>query len=563
MPQTRLVFLGTGRGDHATAGNNGGAVIDMDTGDELLELPGGLSTLSPDGSLVLTRNDPLEPWDVARQQKLREFKANFSVAWFSPTGSKVVGSTGGGRILVFDLEFGDLLFEMRGRGSAAVRIQMTDDESRIATFGGDGSAVWDIASPLLSTMGSVEFPASLEGEPAFFGLVGSFISSEYLVTNRLVYAGARSIIEDIPTTTGYDETTVFDLETGEVINSYPGLLLAVVPGGDTVALQRSGPLKELTASETAGQAPPGAYLPYERVVITDLVTGELIMELEGLCLWYDGPPSSLDFVETEECVGYPGPWREYVNNARFSSDGSLLAMAGKTGRFAVWAVETGKMIWSRDTEDGMDGALTLFDANVAFSPDDQHLVISLFNGVDGLEQPGIIEVREVGSPDVVVAKFRTDVGGPSKMEFTPDGRLLVLNDQALNVIVVDTEDWERVHTLSGQQGVYFPDIAVDPTGRFVATAGRDGVSIVRNLETGEEVQRFTAPRTPFGLRNVEWVDETTLMLGTRPWAVLVTLDPATLVETARSKLTRSFTDEECVTYNIDPCSTLEEMKTGS
>ncbi len=42
----------------------------------------------------------------------------------------------------------------------------------------------------------------------------------------------------------------------------------------------------------------------------------------------------------------------------------------------------------------------------------------------------------------------------------------------------------------------------------------------------------------------------------------MTLDVETLLETARSRLTRTFTPEECNTYDIDPCPTLEELRVG-
>lgn len=522
-----------------------GVVVERETGVELLDLPGGLSTLSPDGTLVLTGNNPLELWTVETGEKLREFKANFHVAWFSSSGSMVYGSSVDGRVLVFDADTGDLLFELRGHSGAVVRIQMTEDESRIATFSDDSSVrMWDVTSPLISTSGSTVFPASFEGEHAFFQLTDSYITTDHLLAKRAVFENEEPLSQDIPSTSGLDETTVFSLDTGDAVNSYLGSLVAVSPDGTVAALQSSGSLVEW---------PEGVYVPYGPLVIADPLTGASITVLDGLCQWYDGAPSDRsDFIETNECEGYPGPWREYVNHAFFSGDGSLLAMAGETGRFAVWDVETGEMIWSRDTESGEDMGLDFTEANVAFSPDGRYLVVALRENIEVLETDSF---KEVGG-------FKTDFGSASRMEFTPDGSLLVLNDQALNVIVVDTEDWERVHTLSGQQGFYFSDIAVDPTGRFVATAGLDGESRVWDLESGELVQHFVLPKATLGLRNVAWVDESTLMVGSRFWAVLLTVDTEALIETARERLTRSFTAEECSTYNIDPCPTLEEVKTG-
>ena len=43
---------------------------------------------------------------------------------------------------------------------------------------------------------------------------------------------------------------------------------------------------------------------------------------------------------------------------------------------------------------------------------------------------------------------------------------------------------------------------------------------------------------------------------------LVTIDTDELLEIARSRVTRTFTETECTTYRIDPCPTLEDIKTG-
>ena len=43
---------------------------------------------------------------------------------------------------------------------------------------------------------------------------------------------------------------------------------------------------------------------------------------------------------------------------------------------------------------------------------------------------------------------------------------------------------------------------------------------------------------------------------------LYTIDPDELLDIARSRVTRGFTETECMQYNIDPCPTLEEIRKG-
>ena len=62
-------------------------------------------------------------------------------------------------------------------------------------------------------------------------------------------------------------------------------------------------------------------------------------------------------------------------------------------------------------------------------------------------------------------------------------------------------------------------MALDPTGRFAATAGWDSESWVWDLERREVVHRFSFPALNGGMLNVQWFDEETLVLGSEDWAV--------------------------------------------
>ena len=537
----------------AVGGESEGRLINLDNGEEL-SLPVGMTALNADGSLVLAGNNPLELWSVDEPTKLREFKADFRMAWFSPTGRMVFGGTSDGRIVVFDTETGDLLFELRGHQGAIRSLQMTEDEKHIGSFADDGARVWDIGTPLLSTANRFEISSDSGGVPAIFQTTDMFVTEDHVLAKRGVCIDPDCDLAGERPPGLFDQTVVYDRRTGSEVASYDGGLLAVAPNESTVALQQTGVPVNLSDEDLAGQAAAGKYIPYGRVVMADVTTGTTITTLEGLCVWYtEGPVRSDAAIPTEECLGYPGPWRDYVHYAAFSPDGALLAMAGNTGRYAVWDIETGEAIWTRDTESGKDLDLLALHTNVSFSPDGQFLLVA---------QRRNIEVLEIGSFETV-AEFQTDGGAPTAMEFTADGKLLVINDVRLNVHVIDTGSWERIHTLTGQQGIWFPDVAVDPTGRFAATAGLDNESRVWDLQRGEEVQRFTAIPISQGLRNVDWIDEDTVLLGNRRWAVPMTLDPETLLSAARGRLTRSFTDQECVAYGIDRCRTFKEMTTGA
>ena len=45
-------------------------------------------------------------------------------------------------------------------------------------------------------------------------------------------------------------------------------------------------------------------------------------------------------------------------------------------------------------------------------------------------------------------------------------------------------------------------------------------------------------------------------------AVIITLDPDEMIDVAHARLTRGFKPQEYATYGIDPCPTLEEIRSG-
>ncbi len=90
--------------------------------------------------------------------------------------------------------------------------------------------------------------------------------------------------------------------------------------------------------------------------------------------------------------------------------------------------------------------------------------------------------------------------------------------------------------------------------RFLAV-GRD-LSIV-DLELGAIVQSFPIS----GVSDVHCLYDATLLIGTSTGVfAAVSRDLDQLGDIATAGLTRSFTAEECATYGIDPCPTLEEIR---
>jgi WD40 repeat protein len=141
------------------------------------------------------------------------------------------------------------------------------------------------------------------------------------------------------------------------------------------------------------------------------------------------------------------------------------------------------------------------------------------------------------------------------VRFAPTGDLLVSARFIQGVADVwDTGTGERVATLEGHTG-FVLNVAFDPTGERVATAGADGSVRVWDPRTGRQklALRLAVPQTawdveftPDGKRLITtWADGVT-----RVW----TLDLDELIDIARDRLTRGLTTAECKQYlHVDSC----------
>ena len=99
--------------------------------------------------------------------------------------------------------------------------------------------------------------------------------------------------------------------------------------------------------------------------------------------------------------------------------------------------------------------------------------------------------------------------------------------------------------------------AFSPSGDLLALGDENFVLIV-DVEEQQVIRRLPIA----GASSFWWFDEETFLVGTAfpaRW-VSVSLDVAGLDQAGRDSVTRSFTDAECSEYRIDPCPTLDEIR---
>ena len=149
----------------------------------------------------------------------------------------------------------------------------------------------------------------------------------------------------------------------------------------------------------------------------------------------------------------------------------------------------------------------------------------------------------------------------------PDGSTLISADLDGRIVAFDASTWETVVSWQAHDA-RLRGIAISPDGALLATTGEDNVVKIWDIGalTGDSpssarpllLDRIPAPRPS----DAAWLDIETLAVfpaaGARFMVVPLSIDD--LVSTSQARLTRGFTTGECATYLIDPCPTLDEIR---
>jgi signal transduction histidine kinase/type II secretory pathway pseudopilin PulG len=192
----------------------------------------------------------------------------------------------------------------------------------------------------------------------------------------------------------------------------------------------------------------------------------------------------------------------------FSADGRLLSARYLGGGIAIWNLDSGRTIFRHDL-----GQIRGLSSPARFSRDHRFLVAPVYSPRDGMAVfetqsgrmagffPEFSSYRHAAvhpaaplfaantESNVVVVNWesreRTEfpfVSGSRKLEWTPDGRHLIIGGNSLEVEVWDFANRQR-RTLGAHKGdVWF--LAVAPDGLRLATCAEDGLSRIWDLRSG-------------------------------------------------------------------------------
>jgi WD40 repeat protein len=177
-------------------------------------------------------------------------------------------------------------------------------------------------------------------------------------------------------------------------------------------------------------------------------------------------------------------------------------------------------------------------------------------------------IRSVESGEMITELHPETLYTPV-IEISPDSSLLYAADWEGGVIVYDTLTGELIATWEAHDE-FFRGLAFSPDGQRLVTTGNDefvkiwDVSSIRDRSdvSGSPplLDRIPAPKSSDAIWLTE--DQLVVFLADGPRWFEVSVSVEGVIAEAQARLTRSFTLDECSTYLIDPCQTLEEIKGG-
>lgn len=492
----------------ATASADGTAKIwDARTGNLILTLSGHTQPVvgvafSPDGTRLATASDDstAKIWDAQTGRELLTLSGHTnsltSIA-FSPDGRRVATASIDRKAIVWDAEKGTILFNFLGHGAAVDSVAFSPDGNRLVTASRDNTAkVWDL-SPTREWL-------TLSG-PSIRGFGAS--------------ADGKRVAAAYPDGT----VQVWDTLSGAPLITLPGkgLQEGKPEGSGDVSLFQGilgSPFRDLQQGEREGTgivafSPDGSRLVRSNddktVRVWDVAAGKVLFELMG-------------------------DWSTPIGVA-YSPDGSQIATTRSSDYTAeVWDAASSRRVFTLSATDGN---------SIAFSPDGNLIATGYLS--------------DVMLSDAHTGKFKDILTGQTVpvfgLAFSPDGKRLVTGSRDGTAIVWDLATGKQLFTLSGHTSSVFA-VAFSHDGTRIATGSYDGTTKIWDAATGKEL--LTLYGHTGKVNGVAFTpDDTRLITSSEDGTIrFYLLRIEDLIALARTRLTRSWTTEECQKYlHVDQC----------
>lgn len=520
-------------GKHIASGGLDGLTIiwDMSTGDALHQLVSHADaveelTFSPDGKWLVTAGDDaaMRIWDAntgALLQEYTDFTGVVLGATFSPDGRQFAFSDGSLHVWQFSQDGDTINNQELFTLPAAVSDSFSPDGKFIAGTGGSdpgGNAVsiWDattgrevitlsghtggVMGLAFSPEGKSLASTSLDGTVKIWSLTPG--NEGVAVSSPLAGFGTRIAYNpnkrEFVTNGGDGTAIVWNAETGEPRLTLAGHNLEVL----NVAFSSDG--KRIATGSLDGTT-----------IIWDATTSEKLFTLVG---------------------------HEFgVRDIAFIPTGNLIATGGFDGTAKIWNANSGTLLHEITGHQGLV-------LGVAFSPDGTHLATSSTDAT--------AKIWDVKSGELLLT-LEGHEDGIRDIAYSPDGALIATGSGDGTAVLWDAATGAKKLTLVGHTSGIF-SVAFSQDGKLLATGSDDNTAKIWDLATNQVI--LTLPGSKGGVGGVAFgpsEDGARLFIASADGIVRsFLLQVEELLTLAESRVTRSFTLEECQRYlHLEQCST--------
>ena len=496
-----------------SVGETGPRLVEVATGQVLAEAPGSdfwNHAISPDGSLVaaaaLTDRSVwlFETDTMVQRDRLTGLPDAVEGLRFSDDGHWVIAGSAGDGVIVWDVDSGEHEHVLKATGPGW-SLDLDDEESLLYVAGPNGEiSTWDLSGTRQGEIDTVD--------------INSWVQSNSIVGTRSQAAFTSFLFPDfdaIVRTFGPDSG---QLDASIDVNLYWGP--AVLPDGRLVVFPEPSP-------DEAGP-----------VVVWDPEDDSRI-PLVG-CHAFKGD-GNVAFLEEGEAVCIDGgdDWLPAVG-LWVDPAGERLLISTADGEMLTFDARTLEFIERAFFDDGSSGVEAFGGDWIVFSDSKTNLPV-------GTTKLTIVDTESFE----VITEFRGAVP-----EIDEVGSRLSVHDLDGGIDIYDTTTWERVAKLRAGEA-RIRGLEFSPGGSMLASGAVDGFLRIWDVEAGVELHRIPIESPS----DAYWIDDEHLVVGTQ-WGLwtTITLNTDELVDIALDRLTRGLTTEECATYRIDPCPTLEDVR---
>lgn len=422
---------------------------------------------------------------------------------FTPDGSRILTAGDDGTVRIWDSESGEELGAYTGHRGPVSDLQISADGSTVASSGALDVKVWDLIT--------------LETKAEVFGHNGDVWAIDLNPTADLLLTAAKSD----GTTRLWDLSPYWSHEQLGLPNS-PGLGAVEFSPVDGT-LVTSGARGAVSVWDVDTGQEQRTFGAAEDVSRLDIDPSGTFLATAG------SAGAQLHDLSSGEAVATLVP-----GNVTLDVD------FGPQGMLATASTE-GIRLWESHTGPG-EVISELFGISVAFDPAGTLLAMGLAE--DALQ--GSVEIRELGSGETIATLTEHSANLVRGLAFNQDGDLMATASDDSTAILWDTTSFEPLHRLEGH-GAAVLNVAFDPSRREIATASADGTVKIWDVDTGS--QRLTLPARQ-GVTDIAYSPDGRYLAATGPdgFITVYMLDLDELVAEAESRLTRWWSESECLQY---------------